>query len=696
MKTHLFARAAVVVVSLLVLFAVTHITQHRNHDHGTENEGQSLVRSPRILEGLVNDGRILEDKKGNEANDDEDDDQDDDDDDEDDCIEPWRGCEYVRANCSSADNSLNINYLEFYYCKMEDSRWLGVIVIIIMVAVCFYLLGDTAEDYFSPTLATLSNILGMSPNLAGITFLAFGNGAPDCFSSIASFASGNEKIGLGAIVGAGVFVTTVVTGAVALVSTAKVPARPFIRDVVFYLAAVIALFLIYRDGEVLLWEAACFVAFYVAYVCLVIFGRQLFFHEPSARASVPYIQVSAPLASDISLEPYAADHSANGLRRSLLDVESTSTYMAMALDERRHLFAPGSPSHAHGNRIRSNSLREHLLPAADEEAHPNTSVRFRHTVSHLNVALPSDERSHSMDELHRLDVPAGQGLVGEVRTAMDDDDMSLMTYWEEWKDDWCEKNLREKVFSVTLFPLVLARKLTVPPVDEENWNKLFAALSLPLGTILLLFSAQLFDSEAHPSGHIICAVFVPIAAVLGGIVYCTAPFKSPPRYVGLLCLFAFALSVVWIFLVAEQLVAALAAVAKIIGISPAILGLTIVAWGNSVGDLVANTAIARKGNADMAVTGCFAGPMFNMLIGLGVSLLIATRKVLPNPHPIQTQASLPISFLFLCLSLVSALTIVPFCKFEVRRMYGVWALILYLTYLIINILIETEVVPTPW
>eukprot|EP00743_Colponemidia_sp_Colp-15_P003529 GILK01003807.1.p1 GENE.GILK01003807.1~~GILK01003807.1.p1 ORF type:complete len:702 (+),score=98.26 GILK01003807.1:39-2108(+) len=689
MKAHPFARAAVVVVSLLVLFAVTQITQRRNGDHDTEIEGQSLAQSPRIIESLADGGRIREEK-----NDDNDDD--DDDDDDDDCVEPWQGCAYVRANCSSADNSLNINYLKFYYCDMEDSRWLGVIVIIIMVAVCFYLLGDTAEDYFSPTLATLSNILGMSPNLAGITFLAFGNGAPDCFSSIASFASGNEKIGLGAIVGAGVFVTTVVTGAVALVSTAKVPARPFIRDVVFYLAAVIALFLIYRDGEVLLWEAACFVAFYVAYVCLVIFGRQLFFHEPSAaRESVPYIQISAPVASDIALEPYVADASGTGtaLRRSLLDVESTSTYMAMALDERRHLFAPGSPSH-HGSRIRSNSLREHLLPSSDEEPHPHASVRFRHTVSHTNDAFPSNG---SMDELRRLDVLGSQGDVEEVKPAAEDeDDVSLMTYWEEWKDDWCEKNLREKVFSVILFPLVLARKLTVPPVDEENWNKLFAAVSLPLGTILLLFSAQLFDSDAHPSGHIICAVFVPIAAVLGGIVYCTSPFKAPPRYVGLLCLFAFALSVVWIFLVAEQLVAALAAVAKIIGISPAILGLTIVAWGNSVGDLVANTAIARKGNADMAVTGCFAGPMFNMLIGLGVSLLIATRKVLPNPHPIQTQPSLPISFLFLCLSLVSALTIVPFCKFEVRRLYGVWALILYLTYLIINILIETGVVPTPW
>ena len=46
------------------------------------------------------------------------------------------------------------------------------------------------------------------------------------------------------------------------------------------------------------------------------------------------------------------------------------------------------------------------------------------------------------------------------------------------------------------------------------------------------------------------------------------------------------------------------------------------AWGNSVGDMVANTAVAKKGLARMAITGCFAGPLFNLLLGLGLSLLL--------------------------------------------------------------------------
>ena len=49
-----------------------------------------------------------------------------------------------------------------------------------------------------------------------------------------------------------------------------------------------------------------------------------------------------------------------------------------------------------------------------------------------------------------------------------------------------------------------------------------------------------------------------------------------------------------------------------------ILGLTILAWGNSVGDLSTNMSMAKRGLANMSITACFAGPVFNLLVGLGV------------------------------------------------------------------------------
>merc|ERR1711865_1253900 len=55
---------------------------------------------------------------------------------------------------------------------------------------------------------------------------------------------------------------------------------------------------------------------------------------------------------------------------------------------------------------------------------------------------------------------------------------------------------------------------------------------------------------------------------------------------------------------------------------PLLYFLTVLAWGNSIGDLVADLSVARAGSPNMAVTACFAGPLFNMLVGLGVSFFV--------------------------------------------------------------------------
>lgn len=50
------------------------------------------------------------------------------------------------------------------------------------------------------------------------------------------------------------------------------------------------------------------------------------------------------------------------------------------------------------------------------------------------------------------------------------------------------------------------------------------------------------------------------------------------------------------------------------------LGLTIIAWGNGLSDTIASASIAKKGSAEMALTFCIAGPIFNLMLGLGITL----------------------------------------------------------------------------
>ena len=53
----------------------------------------------------------------------------------------------------------------------------------------------------------------------------------------------------------------------------------------------------------------------------------------------------------------------------------------------------------------------------------------------------------------------------------------------------------------------------------------------------------------------------------------------------------------------------------ILNIPSAALGLTLLAWGNSIGDYFSDMSIALAGKPEMAVTGTIAGPCFNMLLG---------------------------------------------------------------------------------
>ena len=46
----------------------------------------------------------------------------------------------------------------------------------------------------SPTLAKICENLNHNYNVAGVTFLAFGNGAPDVFSSLSSFTTSENNL----------------------------------------------------------------------------------------------------------------------------------------------------------------------------------------------------------------------------------------------------------------------------------------------------------------------------------------------------------------------------------------------------------------------------------------------------------------------------------------------------------------------
>jgi sodium/potassium/calcium exchanger 6 len=136
----------------------------------------------------------------------------------------------------------------------------------------FSTLGIAASDFFCPNLGTLANVLGLDENVAGVTFLAFGNGSPDVFSTFAAMKSHTASLALGELLGAATFISSVVVGSICLVKPFKVDAYPFLRDIGFFATAVALLQAVLWDGKLHLWETLMLVGLYVLYVMIVVVG----------------------------------------------------------------------------------------------------------------------------------------------------------------------------------------------------------------------------------------------------------------------------------------------------------------------------------------------------------------------------------------------------------------------------------------
>lgn len=112
-------------------------------------------------------------------------------------------------------------------------------------------------------------------------------------------------------------------------------------------------------------------------------------------------------------------------------------------------------------------------------------------------------------------------------------------------------------------------------------------------------------------------------------------------------------------------------IATAIGISEKFIGLTIVALGTSLPELVASVTAAKKGNADIAIGNIVGSNIFNILFVLGTSALIT---------PIPYKAS----FLFDGVIAVAAgiiLWVATVRKKELNRTWGIIMLLCYAAYL---------------
>jgi sodium/potassium/calcium exchanger 6 len=178
-------------------------------------------------------------------------------------------CAFIRRHCPTDEGAFSV-WLELYYCRFAHVKPVPFIILMTWLGLLFSTIGIAASDFFCENLETISAILGLSENVAGVTFVAFGNGSPDVFSTFAAMNANSGSLAVGELFGAAGFITAVVAGSMALIQTFQMPRSDFLRDTGFFtLAAMFSLYFLW-DGKLHLWECISMVGFYIFYVIVVL------------------------------------------------------------------------------------------------------------------------------------------------------------------------------------------------------------------------------------------------------------------------------------------------------------------------------------------------------------------------------------------------------------------------------------------
>ncbi|KAK9732592.1 hypothetical protein RND81_04G008400 [Saponaria officinalis] len=271
------------------------------------------------------------------------------------------------------------------------------------------------------------------------------------------------------------------------------------------------------------------------------------------------------------------------------------------------------------------------------------------------------------------------------------DNFELGDRVDEHKGRFC--GAFSKISKIWETPVSIMLKFTIPQTAPAEWNRFYRSANIALCPLAFLYSCRSFMPMNHPLVFLIPQVHLPLWLVLICSTSSLAILhyvleKEPPKTEQIpAVLAAFVMSVFWISNVAGELLNCLATLGTLLNLPPAILGLTVLAWGNSVGDLVADVAVAKAGKPALAMAGCFAGPMFNMLVGLGTALVIQTAKVYPEPYVLHFHVSIVVAFVFLFLSLMGSLLVITWSRFRVPRFWGFCLVGLYVFFTALSLII---------
>ncbi|XP_036952643.1 sodium/potassium/calcium exchanger 1-like isoform X5 [Acanthopagrus latus] len=562
--------------------------------------------------------------------------------------------------------------------SVEQRRQGWVVLHVIGMIYMFVALAIVCDEFFVPALEVITNSLEISDDVAGATFMAAGGSAPELFTSLIGVFVSHSNVGIGTIVGSAVFNILFVIGMCAVFSREMLHLTwwPLFRDVTFYIMDLIMLIVFFLDNTILWWESICLVVAYISYVSFMKFNAQIeqavktqlnkhmsivkvwTAEEPEKESEAPAAPPPPPAAPAApppappaaAAAPQADDKSKRGPERSPSGPQCNKSPPDPQEDKTRLRVRPvlqrgGSSASLHNTSLRSTifQLMIHTLDplGEDGDATPNTEP----STSQPQKTEETGEKTADQPDEPKAAAEGSEGSDGSGEDESGDEESSESgdsegddgkKEGEEEENEplsleWPETRRKQATY-LFLLPIVFPLWLTLPDVRNLASRRYF------------------------------------VVTFLGSILW--------------IGVFSY-LMVWWAHQVGET-----------IGISEEIMGLTILAAGTSIPDLITSVIVARKGLGDMAVSSSVGSNIFDITVGLPVPWLLFT--LLHNGEPVTVSSNgLFCAIVLLFLMLLFVIISIGACRWKMSKMLGFTMFVLYFVFLVLSVMLEDRILICP-
>jgi len=601
-------------------------------------------------------------------------------------------------------NATNINAT---VCSPEKADPPMLIVHIGAVVYMFLALAIVCDEFFVPALEEMANEdhMNLSMDVAGATLMAAGGSAPELFTSmIGTFKE--SAVGFGTIVGSAVFNVLFVIGMCAMFSKEILTLTwwPLFRDCTYYIFGLLTLFVFFSQwtpGEIHIIEAIVLFLMYFGYVILMAYNQDIYKW---------LVRKSGYKAPD-------EEKQEGGIEHANVSFVKPSTFRAGIL---KLLMKDGSMADTAGVGIVSKLTGnvEEVFNQIDESGNGLIdSKELGRLFEMLDCDINAEELTKVIEELDEN----GDGVIdfGEFTKwyIKSEARIRAQTHAAFVKIDVDKKGVIQKS---ELKRLLLSLGDKPSEFDIEDALKEMHQSGNPdeitFDEFDNWYSHSMFwtdhKKEADEAGEVAEGVWTPypkgegilakiqwiiFVPLLGSLCLTVPDVRQPGKQKW--CYYAFFASICWIGVYSYVMVNSAEIIGNTLTIPPVVMGVTFLAAGTSVPDLLSSVIVARMGEGDMAVSSSIGSNIFDILVGLPFPWLVymiylhtGDYKYVLDENNVATDTvrqyvlvgaeGIEVDILILLLMLTAIVVIIHFSGWKMTKTLGLSMFFLYFGFVI--------------